>query len=74
MVGLFDRERIGGAAPLSAAEFAGHLATAGLVVPPPGLDDAQLAATRARIDALHDEWAALPAGGTLELPFERGAP
>jgi hypothetical protein len=69
VVGLLDRERVGGAAPLTAAEFSAQLATAGL--PDPGLTDAQLAATRARIDALHDEWAALPPGATLELPFDR---
>ena len=70
VVGLFDRERVGGAAPLSAAEFAAHLATAGL--PDPGLGDAQLDAARARIDALHGAWAALAPGATLELPFDRG--
>ena len=72
VVGLLDRERVGGAAPLSAEELTAQLATAGVAVPPPGLTDARLTAARARIDALHDAWAALPAGGTLELTFDRG--
>jgi hypothetical protein len=33
--------------------------------------DAQLVAVRSRIDALHDEWAALAEGRTLELHFDR---
>jgi hypothetical protein len=71
VVGLFDRERVGGAAPLSAREFAEQLALAGLPAAPPALTDAQLAATRARIDELHDAWAALAPDGTLELAFDR---
>jgi hypothetical protein len=71
VVGLLDRERVGGAAPLSADEFRAQLAAAGQA--PPSLDDARLAATRARMDGLHDAWAALAAGGTLELPFDRRA-
>jgi hypothetical protein len=70
VVGMFDRERVGGAAPLSAEEFRAQLALAGQ--PPPALTDAQLAAARARIDALHGEWAALTPGATLELAYDRG--
>ena len=69
LVGLLDRERMGGAPPLSAAELRALLETAGQA--PPDLGDAALDAARARIAELHGAWAALAAGETLELPFDR---
>jgi hypothetical protein len=77
IVGLFDRERVGGATPLSATDFnaqVARLVAAGRVAAAPTFTDEQLAATRARIDALHDEWAALAPGATLELSFRRPGP
>ena len=77
LVGLLDRERVGGAPPMAAAEFNAQLAqsvAAHGIASVPALTDAQLAAIRRRIDALHAEWAALPPGGTLELRFDRGDP
>jgi len=71
LVGLLDRERVGGAPPLSAAELRAQLETAGQSPPP--LTDAELDAARARVAELHDAWAALPAGATLDLPFDRRA-
>ena len=75
LVGLFDRERVGGAQPMSAAEFNAHverLFATGRIHAAPVFTDVQLVAVRARIDALHSEWAALVAGATLELHFDRG--
>ena len=69
VVGLLDRERMGGAPPLSAQAFAEQLATAGQAPPP--LGDADLDAVRARVAELHEAWAALAVGATLDLPFDR---
>lgn len=74
VVGLFDRERVGGAEPLPAAEFNAQLkrlAAMGRLSSPPELSEAQLVAARSRIDALHEEWASIAPGSTLELTFER---
>ena len=75
VVSLFDRERSGGNEPLDAGSFHEQLgqmvASSGLSAPP-RFGDAQLAAVRARADALHRSWSELPAGETLELPFGRG--
>ena len=76
VVGLFDRERVGGASPLSAADFDTQLArlvATGRIDAEPSFSDAQLDAVRARIDALHDDWATLAPGGVLELCFARPA-
>lgn len=76
VVGLFDRERAGGAQPLSADEFNAQLAgttAARRMESAPSFTDAQLDAVRARVDALHGEWAALAPGATLELAFDRAA-
>jgi hypothetical protein len=77
LAGLLDRERVGGAAPLSAAEVRAQLRMhedTGRIGPVPELTDAQLDAVRARAAELHAAWAALPPGETLELRFEVGAP
>jgi hypothetical protein len=73
LVGLFDRERAGGAPPLKAADFnaqvqqyAGSNIAAIRV-----FTDAELLAARSRIDALHKEWVATATGSTLELSFNR---
>ena len=75
LVGLFDRERVGGAAPLSAAEFNSQLeqlvASDHLEVG--RFSDAQLTAVRKRIEMLHREWAAVGPGSTLELIFDRAS-
>ena len=72
IVGLFDRERVGGAAPLSATEFNDQLQwllAAGRLREGRPFTDPELAAVRERIDALHREWATLAPGATLELTF-----
>jgi len=79
VVGLLDRERVGGAAPLSAAEFNAQLeqlAASGRVEGARPFTDAELTAVRRLADTLHGRWAALPAGSTLELVFDGagGAP
>lgn len=74
VVGLFDRERAGGAAPLSAAEFNAQLeqlVATGRLAAAPAFTEAQLTAVRDRIDALHGDWATLAPGATLSLAFER---
>ncbi len=75
VVGLLDRERVGGAEPLTAAEFNNFLQ---LAIPNPAeplriFTDAELTATRARIDTLHAEWAALIPPAALVLSFDRAA-
>ena len=60
VVGLFDRERVGGSPPLSAADFNSHVAQ---FVANDRLDasriftDAELTAVRQRIQALQSQWA-----------------
>jgi hypothetical protein len=73
VVGLFDRERVGGADPLSAAEFNGFLDRALIDHPAPvrRITDAELAAVRLRIDALHQQWATLAPDSSLTLSFVR---
>jgi hypothetical protein len=76
LVGLFDRERMGGAAPMSAAEFNAvveQLIATKRIERAPTFTDAQLAAVRQRIEALHGEWAALAPGAALELRFDRNS-
>jgi hypothetical protein len=77
VVGLFDHERVGGAPPLAAAEFNSQLqkfVADGRLPRAPTFSEAQLAAVRARIEALHNDWAALAMGETLTLAFEPAAP
>lgn len=75
LVGLLDRERVGGAPPLSAAELTeqlAQLAADGRVAATRALTDAELDAVRRRTAELHDAWARTPEGGTLALEFDRG--
>ena len=74
VVGLLDRERVGGAPPLTAAEFNAELARLveiGRIAAGVTVTEAQLAAARSRIEELHGRWAALAPGATLELRFDR---
>ena len=74
VVGLFDRERIGGASLLTAAEFNAlveQLVATGRIRVARAFTDAELTATRQRIDALHQQWATVAPGGALELSFDR---
>ncbi len=71
LVGLVERGGIG-RGPLSAAELneqIDRLAAEGQVVDPMPVSEAQMQAVRARIDALHRQWAALEPGGTITLAF-----
>jgi hypothetical protein len=74
VVGLLDRERVGGSAPSSAAEFNAYIAQ--LVEndhldAAPAFSDPELATVRERIEELQHQWAAVPAGSSLELTFNR---
>ncbi|MGE0160743.1 MAG: hypothetical protein AB7T31_15165 [Gemmatimonadales bacterium] len=72
IVGLFDVERYQGLR-LSVAELldvsGGHVVREAVA----GLTDEDLEAVRARRAELFALWEALPAGETLELPFDRAA-
>ena len=73
LVGLFDRERVGGAPTMPASEFNGYLrqlVASGSLAHAPEFSDAQLQAVRRRVSELHDQWAALPPGQTLALTFD----
>ena len=71
IVGLIERERIGGAEPLAAAEVNALLSGVAGSAPIVALSDAQLARVRAERDRLHDAWAATPAGQALRLGYAR---
>lgn len=72
VVGLFERERVGGASPLSASEFNAQIdAMIGTDAHRPSFTDYQLMNVRNRIQELHSQWAAIPVGSTLELTFSR---
>src|SRR5438552_1729678 len=72
VVGLLDRERIGGAAPLSAADFNAQInEMAGIDPARSPLSDEQLRDFRTRIEELHTQWASVPSGSALELTFDR---
>lgn len=73
LVGLFDRERVGGAPPLTAEEFNGilaDLAESGRISHAPTVTESQLAAARSRISELYDQLASLQAGTSMELFFD----
>lgn len=73
IVGLFDRERVGGAPLLTAGEFNGilsELAASSRLSGAPTVTEAQLAATRSRISELYDRLASLQPGTSMELSFE----
>lgn len=72
IVGLLDRERMGGASRMPATEFNGYLrqlVASGTLAQALELSNAQLDAVRRRVDELHDQWSALPPGDTLALTF-----
>jgi len=72
IVGLFDRERSGVAAALSAEEFntlLGQLVGEANVVRT--FTEEKLRDVRSRMKELHENWAALPPGGALYLKFDR---
>jgi hypothetical protein len=74
VVGLLDRERVGGAAALSADDFNAQVAqfvTNDNLEPAPTFTEAELAAVRQRIQNLQCEWAAVPPGSFFELTFDR---
>ncbi len=76
MVGLFDRERVGGAAALTADEFNGilqDLTDSGNIISAPVATAAQLQAVRARISELYDGLASLQPGSAMELTFSAAA-
>ena len=71
LVGALDLERAGSVvwtAPELNAQAVAFSETRGLP-PPPSLTDDDLSRIRARARALLEQWAALEAGGTLELSF-----
>jgi hypothetical protein len=69
VVGLLERERVGGAAPLSADAFREEIARmSGRDAPE--LSEGDLARLRARVETLHRSWAELPESATLELAFD----
>lgn len=73
MVGLFDRERVGGAPALTADEFNGilvDLAASDRITFPPAVTEAQLAAVRGRISELYDTLATLQPGNSMKLSFD----
>lgn len=72
IVGLFSGERVGGNPPLTAAEFNAQLDAmmeSKNIGAGRKFTEAELNASRQRIRELHDRWAAVPNGGTLELTF-----
>ena len=72
IVGLFERERVGGALPLSASEFNAQIdAMIGTDPERPKFTDTELTAVRNRTEELHKQWAGIPVGSTLELTFNR---
>ena len=76
MVGLFDRERVGGAAALTADEFNGilqELTDSSNIISAPVATEAQLQAVRARISELYDGLASLQPGSAMELTFGAAA-
>jgi hypothetical protein len=70
---LLERERSGGAPPLSAAEFNAHIDEmfSGYGSSLRVFTDAELDAARRRMVEMHREWAAVAPGKTFDLTFER---
>src|SRR5262249_42752559 len=67
IVGLFERERAGGALPLSASEFNAQIdAMIGTKPDRPSFTDAQLTNVRNRTEELHTQWTGIPGGSMLE--------
>lgn len=71
LVGLFDRER-GGGVEWTADEFntaaRAYAAQRGHPQPAP-VSDTDIGRVRAVVRELHDQWRAVPAGGTMRVPF-----
>lgn len=74
VVGLMDRDGIGGAAPLTAADINAILDTAaGGTGPAPHVTATRLEAIRQERSALHAGWADTPAGKPYRLVYQRPA-
>jgi hypothetical protein len=74
VVGLLDRERSGGAAPLTAVEFNLQIdEMLGKDLSRTPFTEAQLTAVRTRIEELHQEWARVSPGSSFELLFDRSS-
>jgi hypothetical protein len=71
IVGLFDRERSGGAEPLSGALFSSQIEQMTGQPLARAFTDRELHSVRERIAALHQQWVAIPQGSSLELTFDR---
>lgn len=71
LVGLLDRERIGGAGPMSAGDVNAHLAQRLGVRTARAVTEEQLGAIRQVAADLHDRWITLPAGEALVLNLQR---
>jgi hypothetical protein len=71
LVGLFDRER-GGGVEWSADDFntaaRDYASQHGHPLPAP-VSDGDIVRVRAAVRELHDEWRAIPAGGTMRVQF-----
>lgn len=73
IVGLVDRERVGGAPPLTADEFntlLADLARSDRIVTPPLLSDSDLHLIRSERNRLYEALAALQPGAVLRLTFD----
>jgi hypothetical protein len=72
IVGLFERERAGGASPLSAEDFNAQIQVIlGTDPKRSRFTDAQLSQARHHTEELHTQWTQIPAGATLDLIFSR---
>jgi hypothetical protein len=73
VVGLLDREGSKGVPELTAADFNEQVEQmiSGSRIQTRRITEAELVAVRHRIRRLHEDWARVPPGGTLELSFER---
>ena len=69
VVGLFDRERSGGVAPLDATEFSALIEEMTGLKLREAFTEHQLTAARERIAELHREWLSIPQGSSLDLTF-----
>ena len=70
VVGLFDRERSGGVAPLDAAEFSALVEEMTGLKLKHAFTERQLTAARERIAELHQQWLSIPPGSSLDLTFD----
>jgi hypothetical protein len=70
VVGLFDRERSGGVAPLDAAGFSAQVEEMTGLKLKQAFTERQLTAARERIAELHQQWLSIPPGSSLDLTFD----